>query len=268
MITSFSVAATPQNFIQAHPSFKSIFRSSDYSSPLSQLKITAAKSLHHSTITTSPCTWTHPNTRAGTHAQATSAMSSSSEEIPKTPTKVLFVCLGNICRSPSAEAVFQATVKKRGVSTQYSIDSCGTGGGSSNWYLDGGFSYHEGDNADSRMTRVAATRGVKLTSLSRPLTPKDLEDSDLIIGMDAANLAAIRRAGQHWQKEGKLTPETQAIWENKIELMTSYLKEDGKFKNKFNEVPDPYYGGEKGFELVLDLLEDACDGLLDTLGKK
>lgn len=204
----------------------------------------------------------------GPHAQAPRAMSSSSEQTIKKPTKVLFVCLGNICRSPSAEAVFQAVVKKRGVADQYSIDSCGTGGGSSNWYLDGGFSYHEGNNADSRMTRVAATRGVTLTSLSRPLTPGDLQDSDLIIGMDAANLAAIRRAGEHWQQEGKLTPETLATWEKKVGLMTSYLKEDGKFKDKYNEVPDPYFGGEKGFELVLDLLEDACDGLLNTLGNK
>jgi protein-tyrosine phosphatase len=115
------------------------------------------------------------------------------------------------------------------------------------------------------MTRVAATRGVKLTSLSRPLTPNDLEEFDLVLGMDAANLAAIRRAGQHWQKEGKLTAEAQSNWEKKVGLMTSYLQERGKFKSKFNEVPDPYYGGEKGFELVLDLLEDACDGLLDTL---
>ena len=114
------------------------------------------------------------------------------------------------------------------------------------------------------MTRVAATRGVKLTSLSRPLTPKDLEESDLILGMDAANLTAIHRAGQHWQKEGKLTPEAEATWEKKVDLMTNFLK-DEKFKKSFDSVPDPYYGGEKGFELVLDLLEDACDGLLDTL---
>ncbi|KAG7670167.1 hypothetical protein Ndes2526B_g06569 [Nannochloris sp. 'desiccata'] len=265
MITSISVAISSQNFNRAHVSSRSISGSSRYSAYLGQLKITAAKSLHHTAFSTSPPTSTS-NTRART--QAPRAMPSSAEQTNKKPTKVLFVCLGNICRSPSAEAVFQATVEKRGVADQYSIDSCGTGGGSSNWYLDGGFSYHEGDNADSRMTRVAATRGVKLTSLSRPLTPEDLEDSDLIIGMDAANLAAIRRAGQYWQKEGRLNPETEASWEKKVGLMTEYLNEDGKFKNKFNEVPDPYYGGEKGFELVLDLLEDACDGLLDTLGKK
>ncbi|PSC72725.1 tyrosine phosphatase [Micractinium conductrix] len=177
-------------------------------------------------------------------------------------TKVLFVCLGNICRSPSAEAVFKDVVEKAGVSGQFEIDSCGTGGGSSNWYLPGGFSYHEGDPADGRMTATARTRGVTLTSRSRPLRPSDLEEFDYIVGMDAANLAAIRRAAEHWRGAGgggAVPPD----YGSKLSLMTDFLRSQ-QFA-KFNEVPDPYYGGQKGFDLVLDLLDDACKGLLATI---
>ena len=196
---------------------------------------------------------------------AAAADASSPSSVPtQKKAKVLFVCLGNICRSPTAEAVFQATVNRLGASDRFSIDSCGTGGGSPNWYLPGGFSYHQGDAADSRMTRVAATRGVQLTSASRPLTPQDLEEMDYILGMDAANLAAIRRAAKTWAAEGKLSAAAVASWEKKVELMTGYLR-DEKFKQAYDEVPDPYYGGDKGFELVLDLLEDACEGLLEAI---
>lgn len=128
------------------------------------------------------------------------AMSSSDSK-----KKVLFVCLGNICRSPTAEAMFRAVLEKNGLADKFEIDSCGTGGGSSNWYKvtifpilfpsllvfhslglngtffislpstqPGGFSYHEGDASDPRMLRTAAKRGVKLTSFSRPLRPRDL----------------------------------------------------------------------------------------------
>lgn len=109
------------------------------------------------------------------------------------------------------------------------------------------------------MMRVAAKRGVKLTSRSRPLTPDDLTDFDLILGMDANNVNAIKRAAEHWKAQHPVP----ADYTNKVVLMTDYLR-DPKFKS-FNEVPDPYYGGEKGFELVLDLLEDACEGLLEKM---
>lgn len=175
--------------------------------------------------------------------------------------KVLFVCLGNICRSPTAEAVFKAVVERNGLSEQFEIDSCGTGGGSSNWYRAGGYSYHEGDPADSRMTGAAAARGVTLTSISRPLCPEDLERFDHIIGMDTSNITAIKRAAEHWKSNRSLNVDYMP----KLSLMTEHFTSNSKFKSTFDHVPDPYYGGNSGFETVLDLLEDACEGLLQTI---
>ena len=112
---------------------------------------------------------------------------------------VLFVCLGNICRSPTAEAVFRSVVEGAGAAADFDIDSCGTGGGSSNWYQAGGFSYHEGDPADGRMTQAAKVRGHDLTSRSRPLVPADFQRFDAIVAMDSNNVAAIKRAAEHWK---------------------------------------------------------------------
>jgi protein-tyrosine phosphatase len=178
------------------------------------------------------------------------------------PFKVLMVCLGNICRSPTAEAVFRANIEKSGFSHRYVVDSCGTGGGSRNWYMPGGFSYHEGDPADPRMTSVAAKRGVRLTSRSRPLRPDDLLEFDLILGMDSSNIAAIEKAARHWEETGLIDPSLNGTWMNKVRLITSYIR-DPQLRG-YEEVPDPYYGGEQGFHLVLDLLEDACYGVLEA----
>mmetsp|Transcript_18336 Transcript_18336/g.54705 ORF Transcript_18336/g.54705 Transcript_18336/m.54705 type:complete len:271 (-) Transcript_18336:95-907(-) len=173
---------------------------------------------------------------------------------------VLFVCLGNICRSPTAEAMFRAVVERNGVANKFDIDSCGTGGGSPDWYTAGGFSYHEGDDADPRMTVTAAKRGVKLTSRSRPLQPVDLSRFQYIIGMDDNNIRAIQNATEYWKKNGGGVPsEPQA----KVALMTDYCR-----AIQASEVPDPYYGGAEGFERVLDLLDDACEGLLDAIRKE
>jgi len=181
-------------------------------------------------------------------------------------TAVLMVCLGNICRSPSAEAVFRAAVERRGLGDAFWVDSCGTGGGSGGWYREGGFSYHAGDPADPRMTSAAAARGVALTSRSRPLTPADVGRADFILAMDAANERAIAVAAEHWAATGKVPRDAVDVAALPVTRLTAYLR-DPKLKKAHGStgVPDPYYGGPAGFETVLDLLEDACEGLLDAI---
>lgn len=151
-------------------------------------------------------------------------------------TKILFICLGNICRSPSAEGIFRKLVKERGLENQFYIDSAGL--------LD----YHEGELPDSRMRKHAAQRGYNLDSRSRPIKYDDFFNFDLIIGMDDQNISALYR----------LAPDSDSV--NKIHRMTEYCT-----RHDFDHVPDPYYGGATGFELVLDLLEDACEGLLEKI---
>jgi len=153
--------------------------------------------------------------------------------------KILFVCLGNICRSPSAEAVFKGLVKSKGVHDKFKIDSAGT------------YGYHEGEPADRRMQSYAVKRGYNLTSISRPFNPNtDWDRFDYIVGMDDSNMSNLKdmaRNGDDLKKLFKMT----------------------NFSTKFNytEVPDPYYGGDQGFELVLDLLEDASDGFYKFINK-
>ncbi len=154
--------------------------------------------------------------------------------------KILFVCLGNICRSPSAEAVFTGMVKKRGLNGNFEIDSAGTSG------------WHQGEPADQRMQLHAIKRGYKLTSISRKFDPEyDFDHFDLIIGMDDENVHTLKQMARNDSDLHKITK------------MTDFRKDW-----KYDEVPDPYYGGEQGFELVLDLLEDSCEGLLEKLDIK
>lgn len=116
---------------------------------------------------------------------------------------VLFVCLGNICRSPAGGGVFQSIVEQKaresGVdASAFRVDSCGTGGGNAGWYLPGGWAYHEGEKSDSRMTKEAKKRGYTLTSRARSLTKKDIEDFDYIICMEDKNRNAVLEAAASW----------------------------------------------------------------------
>lgn len=153
---------------------------------------------------------------------------------------ILFVCLGNICRSPAAQAVMQAMVDKRGLTGRFYIDSAGTGG------------WHIGDLPDKRMRVHARPRGYELTHHARKVQVSDFEDFDLIVGMDAANVDDLCRMAPTPQQE------------RKVVMMGNYIRQ---FPH-YDYVPDPYYEGSEGFELVLDLLEDSCDNLLDQIIKQ
>lgn len=150
--------------------------------------------------------------------------------------KILFVCLGNICRSSAAEGIMLDLIEKRGLKGKFIIDSAGL------------ISYHEGELPDSRMRAHAARRGYNLTHLSRPISTDDFREFDLIIGMDDDNIKRLNRIASNNEEKAK------------IHKMTEYMV------NKVaTTVPDPYYGGASGFENVLDILEDACCGLMDSL---
>lgn len=154
--------------------------------------------------------------------------------------KILFVCLGNICRSSAAEGVMLHLLHEAGRESEFEIDSAGI------------LSYHRGELPDPRMRAHAARRGYQLVHRSRPVTTEDFYHFDLIIGMDDRNLDDLKErvpSPEEWKKIGRMT-----------DFCTLFTHAD--------HVPDPYYGGAEGFEYVLDLLEDACAGLLATLSAK
>ncbi|KAK1299604.1 hypothetical protein QJS10_CPB13g01644 [Acorus calamus] len=135
--------------------------------------------------------------------------------------------------------------EERGLDSEFVIDSAGTIG------------YHEGNKADPRMRSAGRNRGVEITSISRPIRPSDFREFDLIIPMDLQNRDDIIAAYERWSLK---EPSQKMLRKRPVKLMCSYCK-----KHKETEVPDPYYGGQQGFEKVLDLLEDACESLLDSI---
>lgn len=187
------------------------------------------------------------------HASIVRCQSASDSATTAQPVGVLMVCLGNICRSPAAEAVLRNSVEARGLSSQIRVDSCGTGGGREYWYLKGVRSFHEGEESDSRMKRAAAERGIDIKSNSRPLRPSDFSQFRYIIAMDNSNVEAIEEARAHWGTERG---------DSQVVMLLNYAPDPAKHGQP---VPDPYYGGADGFNNALDLIQDACDGLLDEI---
>jgi len=152
------------------------------------------------------------------------------------PRSVLFVCLGNICRSPTGEAVLKKLADARGLSDQIRIDSAGTG------------SWHVGARADPRMRGAGAQRGYKLDSIGRQFTVEDFESFDLILAMDFENfnnLSVLDPSGAH---------------ADKLKLFCDFIPD-----SHIRDVPDPYYGGPDGFEKVIDLIEEGCHNILDHM---
>lgn len=152
---------------------------------------------------------------------------------------VLFCCMGNICRSPTAEIVFRHYVKKAGLDDHFFIDSAGT------------HDYHIGDPPDTRSQRAAKQRGYDMSSLrGRQVDSNDFTRFDYVLAMDEANLSILQRLRPHDVR-------------NHLGLFLDYATRHGE-----REVPDPYYGGNDGFERVLNMIEDAAEGLLNHIIKE
>jgi protein-tyrosine phosphatase len=151
--------------------------------------------------------------------------------------KLLFVCMGNICRSPTAEGVMRALLREQGFEREIEIDSAGTGG------------WHTGAPPDARPTAAAARRGIVLEGAARQVRASDFEDYDLLLAADRENVRDLRRIAP--DEDGR----------EKVRLLRSYDPAAGGDL----DVPDPYYGGPDGFEEVLDLVDAACRGLLEDV---
>lgn len=148
--------------------------------------------------------------------------------------KLLFVCLGNICRSPAAENIMNHLIVQAGLSDRIICDSAGTS------------SYHIGSSPDRRMSAAASIRGIAMKGRARQFKVTDFENYDLILAMDKDNYLDILA----------LDPSQQ--YRDKVKLMCEFAT-----RHQIQEVPDPYYGGREGFEKVIDLLLDSCEGLLE-----
>jgi low molecular weight protein-tyrosine phosphatase len=154
--------------------------------------------------------------------------------------RILFVCLGNICRSPTAEAVMARLVAEAGLEGSIELDSAGTG------------SWHVGSPPDSRAVEAAARRGIRVDGVGRQIAAADFEAFDLVLAMDAMNLRELRRVAYEAGLDG-----------SNVRLLREFDPASADAASL--DVPDPYSGGPDGFERVLDLIEAACAGLLAEL---
>jgi protein-tyrosine phosphatase len=155
--------------------------------------------------------------------------------------RLLFVCLGNICRSPTAEGVMRALVREAGLQERIALDSAGTG----NW--------HVGDPPDARAIEAARRRGIALGGAARQVCARDFAEFDLILAMDRSNRRNLER----------LAPDERA--QTKVRLLREFEGRAGPSSGADLDVPDPYYGGPDGFDRVLDLVHAACASLLARL---
>lgn len=160
----------------------------------------------------------------------------TSMSLPNEPHRVLFVCLGNICRSPAAEIIFRKLVADEGLEAEFEIDSAGT------------ISHHEGSPPDSRMAESLERKGYTISGNARPIQAEDLKHFALVVTMDEANLRDVK----------SLDP--MGDFHSKIRPFMSFCRNHDDLR-----VPDPYYGGQRGFDHVIRLLEDGCSGILESL---
>jgi protein-tyrosine phosphatase len=156
--------------------------------------------------------------------------------------RLLFVCLGNICRSPTAEAVMARLVDDAGRAGEVELDSAGTG------------AWHVGSPPDERATAAASARGIAMRGVARQVRAEDFERFDLLLAMDAENHRDLRL----------LAPDAEGA--AKVRMLREF--DPASTDAVSLDVPDPYYGGEDGFDHVLDLVEAACAGLLDELSAR
>ena len=151
--------------------------------------------------------------------------------------RICFVCLGNICRSPTAAGIMIALLQKANIASEFEIDSAGTA------------AYHEGERADPRSRATAISRGTPLVSIARQFKQEDFEHFDWVIAMDQNNARNLLQMAQSTEQE------------KKVFLLRSFSESP----EADSCVPDPYYGGEGGFEAVYDICEEACQGLLKQI---
>jgi protein-tyrosine phosphatase len=153
--------------------------------------------------------------------------------------RLLFVCLGNICRSPTAEGVMRELVEREGLQESIELDSAGTG------------AWHVGSPPDARATAAARSRGTLLEGSARQVTPEDFAEFDLVIAMDSENLRALRQLAGDESRRAK------------VRMLREFDPASAQAGDL--DVPDPYYGGEGGFDEVYNLVHAACSGLLERI---